>query len=151
MAKGDIWYLKDKNDNNRIIAKIEFTDDYCTGKCFEAYSWSLDGTPWDYHFVADFYCKWDGCTHWWFKGEDYDENISDSLDSYYHLCGAESFVSHVRMMCFAWKVSCMNLIRDEHYKNLKVDIAHEYFNTDTNALIKLMLEGYLIEKENDNK
>lgn len=148
MAKGDVWYLRHKVDDNTIVAKIEFTDDYCTGACHECYSWYSDNTPAEWHLVAEFYCKWDSCTHWWFKGEDYDKEIDGSIDSYYHLCGSPCFLNHIRNMCFVWKVAAMTLIKvnkDSQY--LKREIADNYFNEKINKLIELMLDDYTIEKE----
>lgn len=149
MAKGDIWYLKDKNDDDRIVAKIEFTDDYCTGDCYEPYSWYGDDTPAEWHYVACFYCKWDSCTHWWFRGENYDVEIDGSGDSYYHLCGTHCFTNHIRNMCFVWKVAAMTLVESHkrNYRDLAKDICRDYFDKNTTKLIELMLDGYVIEKE----
>lgn len=107
--KGDIWYLKDPCDNDRVIAKFELTDDYYTGNLWTAVSWDDEG-PFHWHFVAEVYAKWDACTHWWFKGELFDpeedaKTHDNEIDAYYHLCGPHIFLEHIRTMCFMWVVA----------------------------------------------
>lgn len=152
MAKGDTYYLIDKIDNN-IAAKIVITDDYCTGVCYNAISWykpdeGVEGA--DYEYFCEFYSKWDSCTHWWFKGEDYDEETDAEHDSYYHICGARCFKDHIRNMCFVWKVSAMVLLKLEQHKEsscLRREITDDYFDEEINNLIKLTLGNYTIKKE----
>ena len=152
MAKGDTYYLVDKRDNT-LAAKIVITDDYCTGICYEAFGWYKpdDGTEGvDYRYFCEFYSKWDSCTHWWFKGEDYDEETKNEHDSYYHICGSPCFENHIRNMCFVWKVSAMVLLKLEQHEDssyLRREIADNYFDKKINALIKLMLENYEIKKK----
>ena len=149
MAKGDVWYLRHTEDNNSIVAKIEITEDYCAGNCYKTCSWNGDNNePVDWHYVTGFYCKWNSCTHWYFRGEDYDKEFTESLDSYYHLCGSPCFADHIRNMCFVWKVASMILIeRHKDSKYLKSEITDNYFDNGTTKLIELMLDGYTIEKE----
>lgn len=145
--KGDVYYLI--NSDGYTTCKFEFTDDYMTGVCYECYTWDTHKNPLEYHYVADVYCKWDSCTHWWFRGQDYD---SGDNDSYYHLCGSGCFTDHIRAMCFVWRLAAMTLIKDENYsKSLKPDIARYYIGDDkTRQLVSLMLDGYTIKKENEN-
>lgn len=155
MAKGDVYILIDKRDND-IVAKIEIEDDYCTGTCYNAHSWYKPGTDIegaDYNFFCKFYSKWDSCTHWWFKGEDYDEAISKDQDSYYHICGSPCFENYIRNMCFVWKVSAMVLLDLERHSStyLQREITDGYFNEKINSLIKLMLADYKIIKKEANK
>lgn len=156
MAKGDIYYLID-NSNNYEVAKIVLTDDYMTGDCWVPYSWNYDGTACDYHYFAGLYCKWDSCTHWWFRGEDYDpENpeIKESdIDGYYHICGDYCFKDHIRTMCFVWKVAAMALIKQhKDSPNLTPDIARYYLRDEKiKALMDLMLDGYTIKFEEKEK
>ena len=78
------------------------------GYCYSVVSWNLDGTPYEFEFIADVYLKWDACTHWNFYGEDYDPEIDKEQreqDSYYHLCGAHTFMRHIQCMCFVWKLA----------------------------------------------
>ena len=140
----DVYYLKDSE--GLVVSKFE-VDELRTasidGKCYEAFSWSLDINDYDsieYHFVADVYCKWDSCTHWWFKGADYDPITKDEHDSYYHLCGAYSFMGHIRSMCFVWYI-VGELLKD-------IDKYDNYYNEtkEINDLIEYMLKDHTIEK-----
>ena len=83
--KGDVYYLKDPN--GYVISKFEQTDDYMTGYCYECIGWNGPDSrnPCDWSFFTSVYCKWDGCTHWHFCGEDYDPTAREKPDSYYHI------------------------------------------------------------------
>ena len=140
--KGDVYYLKDPS--GCVVAKfvVENEDYHCLmGHCYSCVSWDADNNiPLEYLFVTDAYCKWDGCTHWNFCGEDY--NDDDPINAYYHLCGDLCFRDHIRYMCFVWKLASM-LIVNEHYQEYTDT---EYLgNPETQALIDLML-NYVIEK-----
>ena len=150
--KGDTYYLK--NDDGYITHKFVVEDDdfHLVGTCYEAYSWHVDNTPYEYSYIAGVYCKWDACTHWYFHGEDYDPEIEDSdCDSYYHLCGGYTFLNHIKAMCFVWKLAEQILVKDPH--TLRTDnatyIHDEYYEPE--KLVKLMevvLDGYEILKAN---
>ena len=153
MKKGDVWYLKDTSDHNRILAKFEFTDDFFTGHLWEAAAWYSDDTKViaQWYFVADVYCKWDACTHWYFNGETFDpvedaKTHDNEIDAYYHLCGGDGVFSHIRLMCFVWKLAEMifghptespSMVNNEYYK------CHEGMN----KLVELMLKDCVIVKE----
>lgn len=140
--KGDVYYLKDTTDHNRIAAKfVVENDDYAlTGKCYDAVSWYSDGSPCDFHYVADVYCKFDACTHWYFYGEDYDPESGGEKDSYYHLCSTYGFNDHIRCMCFVWKLA-----------HQLVDLDCYYFEDElTEQLVDMMLKDYFIQKETNN-
>lgn len=49
-------------------------------------TWNCDNMPSEGDFIANVYFKWDCCTHWYFYGEDYEDN-RDNMNAYYHLCG----------------------------------------------------------------
>lgn len=74
-----------------LYCKIGLTSEgnflYLAGHLMTISSWSLDNIPLESEFMASVYFKWDGCTHWSFFGEDYQQG-SDA-DSYYHLCGSD--------------------------------------------------------------
>lgn len=145
--KGDVYYLKD--NNGQIGYKfVVGDDDFCLqGKCYEAYSWNMDGTPYEYSYVAGVYCKWDACTHWYFRGEDYE--TEGEADSYYHLCGGYSFMGHIIAMCFVWKLAEQIISDCEHTKSLHVSgyIHDEYYDHERiKQLIELVLNGYEIVK-----
>lgn len=57
--KGDVYYLKDRDDDGQIGYKFVVDEDdfRLAGTCYEAYSWLPDGTPHEYHYVAGVYCK----------------------------------------------------------------------------------------------
>lgn len=145
------YYLR--NDNGYTVSKIEVTDnDRCLiGNCYQAVSWSTDKTPLDWHFVTGVYCKFDGCTHWNFFGEDYDPEIygqGDKIDAYYHICGPECFIEHIRNMCFVWKVAETILV-DCYADDVYTQCIRENYEVDgfTGELVDRMLKGCMITKE----
>lgn len=148
--KGDVYYLKDRDDGQIGYKFVVEEDDFrLVGKCYEAYSWFVDGTPYEYDYVAGVYCKWDACTHWYFHGEDYVPGINEDKDSYYHLCGGYSFMGHIIAMCFVWKLAEQIISNSEHAKqhNMSGYINDEYFNHErVKQLINLVLNGYEIVK-----
>lgn len=98
---------------------------------------SIGGKPvpeedmYDYEFVAGFSIKWDMCSHWYYYGEDYNNG---DCDSYYHLCGASSYIEFMQAIAFATEVAKMNL-------ELTDDMKKEF-----NAITKLnLLEDCRIE------
>ena len=132
----DVYYLKDPK-TGYIEGKFEIDkadSHYIEGRCYSVVSWDSNGNPFECHYLAGVYCKWDACTHWFFYGKDY----ADEEDSYYHLCGPGVFGNHIRLMCFVWK--------------LVADIMGErtlgsYFESETTRkLVDLMLDGYEIVK-----
>ena len=151
------YYLTDDSDG-RIVSKLEVTIDpdlFCLmGVCYNATSWAMEkdgsvGVVLEWKFLAEVYCKWDSCTHWYFFGERYDsDNKShdcDDIDGYYHLCGLHSFVTHIRHMCFIWRAAEMWMAR---YKSeTYVDMMKEYYhdNEEQYELVEKILEGYSIE------
>lgn len=142
MDKPKTYYLKDEE---KIVAKFVFDDvDYFEGACYECVNWFCDEqyTPSRWLFHSSVYAKWDGCTHWNFYGEDFDEGLNES--SYYHLCGHCNFENHIRLMCFVWK-----LAMDYHLKDTKKDIhSTEYTKQEYKTnLIDVMLDGYSIIEE----
>ena len=147
--KGDIYYLIDPR--GYVIGKFEQTDNYMTGYCYSNWAWEADdkktGCGWS--FFADVYCKWSGCTHWYFNGEDYSHEFVDDVDAYYHICGNQCFLQHVRLMCFIWKLAEEILV--ESYENDAHNIAEytrqEYSgNKELKRLVDFMLDGYTIKK-----
>lgn len=143
MAKGDIYYLIDPQ--GYINAKFEQKDDYMYGDCYTCNSWiGDDNEPCEYDFFADIHCKWDACTHWRFKGEDYDPETDEEHDSYYHICGEISFLEHIRTMCFLWKIASEIFGEDPAFKN---SMEWYFEKEETKQLIEMMLKNYTIKKE----
>lgn len=113
--KGDVYYLKDHEGHISHKFVVDDDDFHLEGRCYEAVSWNTDWTPYEYDFVADVYCKWDACTHWYFYGEDYNPDAEldeKEQDSYYHLCGGYSFMNHITAMCFVWKLAEQIISKD---------------------------------------
>lgn len=149
--KGDIYYLVNEKDGT-VDAKFELTDDYCTGVCWGATSWSVDYKEvHDWEFFAEAYLKWDGCTHWWFKGEDYDPDQDIKRDSYYHLCGAYCMVNHISYMAFVWRVAEMVLNEVASSDFTREYTTHEYHEHEKlEKIIEIAMNGYVIRKESAN-
>jgi hypothetical protein len=149
IKNGDVYYLKD--EQGAEIAKFEVKDvvrslmdsGVCsiTGMCYQANAWAMDpetekyttGDNWT--FVARGYFKFDACTSWNYFGEDYPIDG----DSYYHHCGPECLVEHLRAHCFLWKL--MGMLMDTKSCSCYSD------NQELNQIIELMLDGYSIVKE----
>ena len=86
------WLLRNSNDNKSypiFEIDIKVLDEYfCDFTIYQANGWSIDYEDiYDKSFVSEVHFKADFCTHWWFYGEDYDEECDrDVKDSYYHIC-----------------------------------------------------------------
>lgn len=136
-----LFYLRDKN--GYIIAKFEIknNENLCEGTCYQCHQWDGETNKpslWD--FFADVCCRWDGCSHWYFKGEGY--NLEDELpnDSYYHLCGKYGFEEFVALLSFIWEVA--------RRININSPLVEEFESN----LVEKVLSDYKIEeveKEND--
>ena len=65
----------------------------------------------DFNFIANIYLKWDGCSHFNFYGQDYvgDKESKQNCDSYYHICGFNSYIKHFRSMVFAYQLAINKL------------------------------------------
>ena len=136
---GDTYYLIDSADYPVARFMVEEAEKcYVSGDCFVPYSWCNDKTIFEEYFFADMTCKWDGCTHWMFRGEDYNSETDQNEDCYYHICGEHYFQRHIRTMCFVWKI--VSDIMESRVKD-------NYFEDETTRkLVDLMLEGYTIKK-----
>jgi hypothetical protein len=100
-------YLKDKDDNIVYI----FTQDsnHFSGKIERVTGWYTDenGEVAETDFFAELGIKWDGCSHWWFKGQDFEKD--DDQDSYYHICGMDEYIMFIVGMLFAFKLAIQYL------------------------------------------
>ena len=154
VQKGDIYYLKDSKGCQ--IAKFEVTDDpiyssvsdtpcSVVGNCYTALGWTMDPKTGKYTLADDWeffvkgYFKWDSCTHWYYCGEDYSPDGYGDKDGYYHICGPEILVEHMRAKCFVWKLM----------GDIMTDNCDGYYteNEKLNQIIETMLDGYSIVKE----
>ena len=134
------YFLRDKDD--LVVAKLDLTTcegHAIIGECYTGLGLIGDTNElYDMDFHSRVYCKFDACTHWSFYGEDYEKDLNNP-DSYYHLCGTETFVPHIRAMCFVWKVA--EIVTDQSYINYYTD------GETCSKLVELMLDGYTIEKK----
>lgn len=74
-------------ESNRIEGTVE-----------TAVGWSIDcGEAIESEYFADVTVKWDGCSHFEFKGQ-------DGVDSYYHICGINNYLLYIRVMAFIYEV-----------------------------------------------
>lgn len=105
--KGDIYYLRDNTGYISHKFVVDDDDFGFEGECYEGRAWDPDTLiPFEYDYVAGVCCKWDACSHWYFRGEDYNpDDKENEADSYYHLCGGYTFGNHIRAMCFVWKLA----------------------------------------------
>ena len=104
------YVLKEKVEDHQPVSYIVWDTEGNSLKCYSICGWTKDestGTytiPVDNHYVADVYARFDGCTHWWFRGEDYAEGVTKP-DSYYHICGPECLRHMMACMAFIWEVA----------------------------------------------
>ena len=147
----ETYYLKDHEKIVMIFEVTEKSSAFVEGVCRIVTSWECKGDDLivdEIEFLADIRCKFDGCTHWYFRGEDYIPVHSDDYgNGYYHLCGEYNFVDHIRAMCFVWKL-CYQLLEEASRTKQRCSIEEYYFeNKLTVDLVNSMLNGYKIEKK----
>lgn len=136
-----IYYLKDKD--NYIYAKFELeVEDRFQGKAYECVSRDMNNNPIDWLFQCEVYAKWDGCSHWWFYGEEYPKES----DSYYHICS--SFQTFIRIMCFVWKIAGEYHIKDLKARNCNTDMTLEEYNLE---MVDYFLKDFIIELFEESK
>lgn len=138
------------NKNGKIISIYKLNKKMINGNCVDGiisnvYSWDNEtGEPIDEHFFADAYIKWDGCSHFRFYGEDYvqteDNKENNEIDSYYHICGIDSYMEFMRTMIFGYEVMIHHVGNDfgevKEYEKIKV------LN---------LLKGYVIKYYDENE
>ena len=134
-----IFYLKNKYSGDYEAKFVPEANDRFEGTIYEGTCWS-EGETLEWCFFAHVFAKWDGCTHWWFYGEDY-ENGKKEANGYYHICSSlEQFIIN---MCFAWR-----LARDFHLKNHSVGLSDEINGEYDLDIVGKMLENYeIVQKE----
>jgi len=125
-------------------------DGYCAMKCevaekswfegrtFIAVSWSLDDrSVCEWLFHSNNYIKFDGCSHWWFHGEDCTNDESE-IDTYYHLCGLHDVLDHMR--AFAFTIKCA----EKWLNSTGMNVIEDEFNSH---IYDQLLDGYQIVEE----
>ena len=88
-----------------VVAIVRQTEDWARslgGVLTIPYSWNSDGYC-EESFLASFSIKWDGCSHFYYYGEDYLEE--QEADSYYHECGLNSYYMQFIAKLFAFEVA----------------------------------------------
>lgn len=86
-------------------------------------------------FLTSFYIKWDGCSHFYFTGEDTLQNNEEGYDSYYHICGAYSYVIIINTFLAALEIATRLIESSE-------DLSCDY----SDALMKEFDNHYLIKE-----
>jgi len=102
-------YLIDKNNSIVSIFKIKEHDLNVTGDIYNVTGWDMENKPCEFEYFANVYVKWDGCSHFRFKGEDFNIetdklNDGDEADSYYHICGLDNYIDFSMTLYFAYVV-----------------------------------------------
>ena len=65
-------------------------------------SWNIDNAVGEEEFLLSCGIKWDGCSHFYYEGQDY---LNDDSDSYYHECGLNDYYNHFVAKLFAFEVA----------------------------------------------
>ncbi len=127
--------LKDKDGYIQVVFELEnIYQSAVSGTIKRTISWSIDKEPLEDEFFAELSVKWDGCSHFWFYGEDYIKEFNNK-DGYYHICGIGGYFNFLRTMHFAYEVMV------DHVGINKIDEREELED-----LRKLgLLDGYTIE------
>ena len=111
MSKKRFELIRNCEDGYRyLFAHIDVTDTYDL-VCYRACEWTvdheLDTDHCEFEFVAKVWAKTDSCTHWWFKGENYDpeSKSKNNGDAYYHICGPEFLEDMIYCQLFIWEIA----------------------------------------------
>lgn len=111
-------YLYDRNDIPRFeINYVIDNGERLEGVVKQVLAWEIGEyhKPDEYTSVIKFIIKKDGCSHYWFNGEDVEFSSDwsiknkDKVDGYYHLCGFNEYINFTRGICFAYEVAKMEL------------------------------------------
>lgn len=135
----DIYKLIREEDGSckSVFARNTKMTGCLEGDLYNVSSWN-DGEPSELEYVSSVYMKKDACSHFWFKGEDYDPGVNDNIDSYYHICGSYSYKDFMRAIGFAYK--------------LLTELVDSYDEEEFVEILQInskLLEGYKIEKVSD--
>lgn len=104
-----------------------------SGSVYNPYSWEYEGSPLEYNYFAGVHIKWDACSHFYYRGEEYGTKDWEQ-DGCYHICGGHSYLDHIRTIAFVLEVGRMNI------KRYDVD---EFDKLDSLNILK----GFTIVKE----
>jgi hypothetical protein len=87
-------------------------------------SWNMDGETSEEEFLVTFSIKWDGCSHFWYEGQDY---LNNDEDSYYHECGLNDYYKHFVAKLFAFEVA--KYYMKNHVENIEDNMDNDLYNT----------------------
>ena len=120
------------------MKKIFWLVNKADGRVVSFFNVDTECRSFEWELIAEVGFRFDGCTHWWFRGEDW-EGTKETEDAYYHICGAGCMLDMMRNMAFVWTV-CGKLQEEWHEK--------EFYREDEglNRLIESALEGYEIQE-----
>ena len=126
-----------KNENGYITHVFDVKDGcdlkyFLEGDLYLVDSWSVnDKTPIDFSFICELSSKWDGCSHFYFNGEDYKK--TGETDSYYHLCGGHTILKFIIGIAFVIELA------ETYIEEEQADISDFDYITTLN-----LLENYKI-------
>jgi hypothetical protein len=113
-------YIKLVNEDQNVVTVFEIEEiskSYISGTLKTVNSWDEENEyDCDFDYIAGVFIKWDGCSHFNFKGEDYNENKEETIDGYYHLCGVDMYIDLMRSLSFAYQIMVDQIGEDELYE-----------------------------------
>ena len=115
------------DNQGNVIATYEQNKNYelsISGTIKQTVSWNDDGSPYETEFFADISVKWDGCSHFWFYGQDCGDKTDNEIDGYYHICGVDSYIDFMRILVSAYEIMVKHvgyekILEKEEYEELK--------------------------------
>jgi len=106
-----------------VVAVVRQTENYeysFSGIISIPVSWNLYDDSYGEEFFAKFSIKWDGCSHFWYYGQDYP--YDKELYPYYHECGLNDYYKYFVAKLFAFEVA-------KYYMKDVADMDDDLYNT----------------------
>ncbi len=94
------------NKHDDVVAIVRQTENWdysLNGIISLVTSWDLNGKPSNEEFLANCFIKWDGCSHFWYKGQDFP--YEEEVYPYYHECGLNYYYLNFVAKLFAFEVA----------------------------------------------
>lgn len=104
------YTLYDEKDYPIFFLLTDDNINSISSNVFQVISWKENNIICESKYFADVFIKYDGCSHWNFKGEDYiinPEEGEDMIDAYYHICGVKGYKLFIIGILFAFKVATL--------------------------------------------
>jgi len=132
---------EDEDDIDMFFLITDIEEAYINGVVLESCGYDACNKKNRYaKFLTSFYIKWDGCSHFYFTGEDSLQHKEEENDGYYHICGAYSYI--IMINTFLASLAIANKLIDSEVEDLSCDYS--------DALMKEFDNRYLIkEVKND--